>query len=74
MISREEFDRVFGTAWHVNGKEIRDRLGYAKHAGPPTSTITPAFIGEVVFDTVNEDFFVATGLTDTDWKQLTYED
>ena len=70
-MSKDEYDRVFGTAWHTAGKEIRDRLCFVEYAGNPTSNVTPLFIGQECFDTANAAFYQATGLTSADWKKLT---
>ena len=70
-MSKEEFERVYGYAWHVGAKEISTRHFYVENAGTPASAITPDFIGQWCFDTVGEDFYLATGLTDADWKQVT---
>ena len=43
----------------------------AEYAGNPTNNVTPQFIGKNCFDTANQAFYVATGLTSADWKKLT---
>lgn len=71
MMSKEEFDRVYGAAWHVNAKEIRDRVTFITNAGDPSGSVEPTHVGQTCLDTVNDDFYIAVGVTDTDWKQIT---
>ncbi len=70
MMSEAEFDRVFGTAWHV-GPDVKSRMCFSEYPGNPTNNVTPPFIGKNCFDTANQAFYVATGLTSADWKKLT---
>jgi len=71
MFSQAQYDAAFGSAWHVKGAEVAKLLVYVTYAGTPASNLTPAFIGQSCFDTTNEDFYLATGLTTSDWKQVT---
>ena len=70
MMSEAEFDRVFGTAWHVS-PQIKYRLTFVEYAGNPTNNVTPTNIGRHCFDTANGDFYIATGLLAANWKKLT---
>lgn len=74
-MSEAEYERRFGKAWHVNGKTGDGGVGqvmtYRTYAGTPGGNVTPNFLGEWLFDTVNEDFYLATGDANTDWKQVT---
>jgi hypothetical protein len=47
------------------------QVGYRSNAGTPSTVLTPKYIMEIVFDSSGEDFYIATGLTNTDWKQIT---
>lgn len=53
---------------------ISNYLGYTEYAGTPVGNLTPTHIGHEVFDTVNLDFWKATGLTDTDWAVVAFPD
>lgn len=68
-ISEADYDAVFGNAWHVNGAAIKKRLCYVTYAGTPSGNVTPEFIGQSLLDTSNSDFYMAVGLTNTDWKK-----
>jgi len=37
------------------------------NAGDPTGSITPSFVGQLLFDTTNEIKYKAEGLTNTTW-------
>ena len=39
--------------------------------GSPLGVIEPDNIGEVYFDTVNNEFWISTDLDDQSWKKLT---
>lgn len=41
--------------------------GWRKTAGTPVSNLTPKFIGEEVFDTLNRTFYRAYGTLNTEW-------
>lgn len=69
--SAEKGEQTYGSAWHVNGASINALHTYVTYAGTPSGNVVPAFIGQWLFDTANEDFYLATGLDDTDWKQVT---
>ena len=69
-----EYDRTFGTAWHP-GKDVRSRMTYTTNAGSPVGSVTPAFIGQVCYDTTNKDFYVATDTAaNTDWAAMAFPD
>lgn len=38
--------------------------------GTPINWLAPLFIGEIVFDSTNNEFYIGTGLTQTDWKKI----
>lgn len=42
-------------------------------AGSPNASVTPAFAGEVYWDTTNKVRWKAVGLTSADWTPLTAE-
>lgn len=69
-MSSKEYDATFGSAWHV-GKNVKNRMTYIENAGSPSGSIVPDFVGQECFDTTNDDFYRATGTTNTDWKQIT---
>ena len=69
--SKTKYEAIFGTAWHTAGKEIAQLLTFVEYAGNPTGQITPDFIGQECFDTANQAFYQACGLTAADWKKLT---
>lgn len=71
MMSEAEFDRTFGTAWHVAGADIKAHLCFAEYPGNPTGNVPVPFIGKHCFDTVGAAMYVACGLTSADWKKLT---
>lgn len=62
-----ELERRYGSAWHVNSKQILESLGIASGAGTPVGSATPAHVGQEYFDTTNSDFYKATGTTSSDW-------
>jgi hypothetical protein len=70
-MSQAEYDSIFGSAWHPQGAAIAKRLVYIERAGTPASQIVPEFIGQWCYDTTDDDFYLATGLANTDWKQIT---
>lgn len=43
------------------------------NAGTPNGTLTPAFAGEVVWDTTNKVRWRAVALTNADWTPFTAE-
>jgi len=57
------------TLLYFNGLAMSTRQG----AQTPVSNVTPRFIGDEYFDTSSGQFnwYKATGLTSTDWKQIT---
>lgn len=70
-MSESAYDAVFGSADHVNGAAIKARMTYSTSAASPSGVFTPPFIGKWHFDTAGAAFYISTGLTDTDWKQVT---
>lgn len=44
---------------------------YRSGSGAPSGVVTPAFLGQEYFDTGGAHWYKATGLTNTDWKQIT---
>ena len=71
LMSYREYDDTFGSAWHVKGDAIAKFMVYTTYAGSPASNLTPTHIGQSCLDTTNDDFYLATGLTSSDWKQIT---
>ncbi len=39
------------------------------NAGDPTGSVTPNFVGELLFDTTNEITYRATGITNATWTR-----
>ncbi|MES0207921.1 hypothetical protein NKJ93_02325 [Mesorhizobium sp. M0028] len=70
-MSESAYDAVFGSAWHVDGKDIKDNMSYSTSAASPVGVVTPTFIGKWHFDTAGQDFYMSTGLTNTDWTLVT---
>ncbi|MES0068054.1 hypothetical protein NKJ73_19815 [Mesorhizobium sp. M0074] len=70
-MSESTYDAIFGSAWHVDGTEIKDRRTYSTSAASPSGVVTPTFIGKFHFDTALAEFYMSTGLTNTDWKKVT---
>lgn len=70
-MSESAYDAVYGSADHVNGAAIKDRMTYSTSAASPSGVITPTFIGKWHFDTAAAAFYISTGLTNADWKQVT---
>lgn len=48
-------------------QDLIDRIAHKQGAVTPVSAVTPAFVGEVYFDTVLGHFYRATGTANTDW-------
>jgi hypothetical protein len=69
--SQQKHTEAYGTAWHTGGAKIAELQVYVTYAGSPATNVVPAFIGQWCFDTVDEDFYLATGLEAADWKQVT---
>lgn len=63
-----EFDRIFGSAFHVNQNEIRTFLVHTTFAGDPTSNVVPNHVGQICHDTTNDDWYIAHGTANTNWK------
>lgn len=42
-----------------------------EYAGNPTNNVTPDYRGQYCFDTSNDDYYISTGTTNADWKQIT---
>lgn len=70
-MSQSEYDAIFGSAWHPQGAAIAKRLVYVEYSGVPTSNVTPEFVGQWCLDTANGDFYLATGVSNSDWKKIT---
>lgn len=47
------------------------QIGQRQISGSPSGTYTPKFIGEMLLDTTNSDWYIATGTTNSDWKKIT---
>ncbi len=70
-MSSDEFDKVFGTAWHTNATAIKSRMVWITGVVTPVSAVVPDFIGQEYFDSVTAKFYKAVGLTNADWKDMT---
>lgn len=53
----------------VNREELADVIGYVTNAGTPGSVV-PHFIGEWLFDTSGNDFYVAFGTSAGEWQPI----
>lgn len=53
----------------VHQLELIDALGYVENAGVPTS-VTPDFIGQLLFDTSGLDFYMAFGTSSGNWAPV----
>lgn len=69
-MSQADYEATFGRAWHA-GADVPSRMIYVTNGASPAGVLVPAFIGQFCFDTANEDFYMATGTANTDWKQVT---
>lgn len=45
--------------------------GYKETNATPIASITPTFIGELLFDSITKTWWISVGATNLDWKQLT---
>lgn len=50
---------------------LAERIGYTTYNGNPTNNVTPKFIGQVVFDTANSNWYKSTGTAAANWKAMT---
>lgn len=55
-----------GGAWYGFGQ-----AGTRTNAGSPLGVVTPRGINEIVRDTTNNDFYIAYGTANTEWKKIT---
>lgn len=55
----------------VDAKNLALYIGYVTYAGTPSGNVTPNHIGQMLYDSANSDFYIATGAANTDWKKLT---
>lgn len=55
----------------VGATALANLLGYVTYAGTPSGNVTPAHVGQELFDSVNSDWYRSTGLANTNWKKLT---
>lgn len=53
----------------VHQLDLIDALGYVENAGVPTS-VTPDFIGQLLFDTSGLDFYIAFGVASGNWSPI----
>lgn len=66
------------TAWALkaagatsNSEAVQSQVGYQTRAGTPNGFLTPVFIGELAFDSTNVQFYMATSINISGWKQIT---
>jgi hypothetical protein len=50
---------------------ISRHLSYQTGGGSPSGSVTPRFLGDKYLDTTNDDWYVAYGSGNTDWKSTT---
>ena len=48
-----------------------NQIGQRSFTGNPVGNVTPNLLGETIFDTVNKNWYISTGTTNSDWKQIT---
>lgn len=51
----------------LGGQELADAVGYVESTASPVGVLTPEFVGQKCFDTVNKLIYFATALTSADW-------
>lgn len=66
-----EVNAAVGTADNVTAGRLRRLLTDLEYAGVPTGNVTPDFRGQMLFDTANSDYYIATGTANTAWKKIT---
>ena len=66
MTLKADLDRILGSAWHVAGKDFHTRIAHVENAGAPT-TVTPDFIGQMLRDTTNDDWYISYGTASGNW-------
>ena len=72
-----ENNRIQGNEKSIFTEQLKDRIvtavkmSYRSISGSPSGSLTPAALGEEVFDTAGANWYKATGLTNTDWKLIT---
>lgn len=49
-------------------EELAAAVGYIEYAGSPIGNVTPDFVGQVLFDTTNSQWYVAYGTTSSSWR------
>jgi len=54
----------------VGKSAVCEALGHIEYAGDPNSNQTPAFSGQVCHDTSNDHWYIAKGITSTDWMRI----
>lgn len=65
------FEQTIGQGDSVNFDGYKLLHSYVSGSGSPVGSVTPNFIGQEYFQTTGSNFFKATGLTSSDWKQIT---
>ena len=70
-IAPDQFVKTIGQGDSVNYEGYKKLMTYLSGSGAPSGAVTPEFIGQEYFATGTADFYRATGLTNTDWKQIT---
>lgn len=53
-------------------REVAFRLSYLTYTGSPSGNLEPRYIYDQCLDTVGGDWYMATGLTTSDWEQITF--
>ena len=65
------FDDPVGNDDGVNLRHLNaTTLYYSEAAGTPEATVTPQRVGHVYKDTATNFFYIAVGLTNTDWQRM----
>ena len=62
---------VAGEVAPLNTQPTVGQNGIRQNAGTPVSVLTPRYFGEMVLDTSASNYYIATGLANTNWKQIT---
>lgn len=66
--TRSVIDRLFGTAWTVNGDSIHRHFSYLENAGTPVGVVTPDFFNQACLDTTNNIMYRAMGTDNASWR------
>lgn len=66
--TRSVIDRLFGTAWAVNGDAIHRHFSYLENAGSPQGVVTPDFFNQACYDTTSNVMYRAMGTDSASWR------